>query len=288
MTKKIGMKNKYLVIGIGFIILFTQLEQGLAQDNDYIRHRIESPFQADSTSIRVLLPDNMVDGEPCKVLYVLPVVENDSHRYGGGLDEIKKHDYHNKYHLICVAPEFTAKPWYCDHASDMGRQDESHFLKTVIPFIDANYPSLQTREGRLLMGFSKSGRGAFSLILRNPEMFHRAAGWDSGIRVDAGPISKEEKAERINTLFGSVSNFEKYHITTLLRDNGDELGDEEARLFLYSTEGKRAIGSAEIHDLMIELKIPHYYLFEPHRAHRWDSGWIPEAVRFLLGENPYN
>ena len=30
------------------------------------------------------------------------------------------------------------------------------------------------------------------------------------------------------TLFGSVSNFEKYHITTLLRDRGAELGEKEA------------------------------------------------------------
>jgi hypothetical protein len=278
------MKNKLLLIGIELLILFALVEPGNAQDSDFIRHRIESPYQADSTTIRVLLPENIVPGESYKVLYVLPVVENDSRRYGGGLDEIKKYDYHNQYNLICVAPEFTAKPWFCDYEGDPGRQDESHFLKTVIPYIDDQYPTLKSKEGRLLMGFSKSGRGAFSLILRNPEMFHRAAGWDSGIRIDAGPMSEEEKAERIETLFGSVSNFEKYHITSLLKNRGAELGEEEARLFLYSTEGKRAIGSAEIHSLMVELKIPHYYLFEPHRPHRWDSGWIPETVRFLIGE----
>ena len=264
-------------------LFFVQSTKGRTNDNDIKSHRIASPYQADSTTIRVLLPDKILPGEEYSVLYILPVIENDNRRYGDGLEEVMKYDYHNKYKLICVAPEFTAKPWYCDHSTDMGRQDESHFLKTVIPFIDKNYPSLNTAEGRLLMGFSKSGWGAFTLILRNPHLFHKAAGWDSGVRVDTGPISEEERTERIETLFGGASNFEKYRITTLLKERGSGLGDE-SRLFYYNTEGKRGPGGAEIHQLMVQLGIPHLYLYEPHRKHSWDSGWIPEAVRFLVDD----
>jgi len=63
---------------------------------------------------------------------------------------------------------------------------------------------------------------------------------------------------------------------------------ESARLFYYNTEGKRASGGAEIHRLMVDLKIPHRYLFEPKRRHRWDSGWIPEAMRFLIDNQKVN
>lgn len=65
--------------------------------------------------------DKIIAGETYRVLYNLPAVENDRPRYGDGMDEVLKYDYHNKYKLICVAPEFTSKPWYCDHSSDMGR-----------------------------------------------------------------------------------------------------------------------------------------------------------------------
>jgi hypothetical protein len=277
------MIRSKLIFLLSIFIFFIHPSEGSTGEKDFIGHRIVSPYQADSTTIRVLLPDKIVPGETYRVLYILPVIENDKRRYGDGLEEVMKYDYHNKYNLICVAPEFTAKPWYCDHSTDMGRQDESHFLKTVIPFIDENYPSLKSAEGRLLMGFSKSGWGAITLILRNPQLFLRVAAWDSGIRVDTGPISEEERKERIETLFGDVANFEKYRITTLLKEKGDELGDE-TRLFYYNTEGKRGPGGAEIHLQMVQLGIPHLYLYEPYRKHSWDSGWIPEAVRFLVDD----
>jgi hypothetical protein len=274
---------KHINITLTIFLFALQVVKGGTNDDDFINHRIKSPYQADSTTIRVLLPDKIVKGEKYKVLYILPVIENDNRRFGDGLGEVKKYNYHNKYNLICVAPEFTYKPWYCDHAIDKVRQDESHMLKTVIPFVDSHYPTLKEMEGRLLMGFSKSGRGALSLVLRNPQIFYKGAGWDNGIRVDAGPISEEERLEKIEEVFGTVSVFEKYRITNVLKEKGPGLGDKQ-RLFLYSTEGKRALGSAEIHNLMIELKIPHRYLFEPRRKHRWDSGWIPEAVRFLVDD----
>ncbi len=263
------------------LFLLIQALPGNAGD-EIIHHRIASPFQYDSTTIRVLLPDKIVPTETYHVL-LLPPGEMDSRSQKGGLHEVMKYDYHNKYNLICVAPEFTSKPWYCDHASDMGRQDESHFLRTVIPFIDDQYPTLKSAEGRLLMGFSKSGWEAFTLLIRNPEMFQKAIGWDSGIRVDTGPISEEERMQRIDSLFGGEENFEKYRLTTLLRERGNELG-KETRLFYYNTEGTRGPGGVEIHKLMVELEIPHLYLYEPHRKHSWDSGWIPAAVRFLVDD----
>ncbi len=252
-------------------------------DDKIISHRLASPYQADSTTIRVLLPDEMIPGESYQVLYILPVIENANRRFGDGLSEIMNYGYHNEFKLICVAPEFTSLPWYADHETNMQQQDESHFLKTVLPFIDDHYPTLNTEKGRLLIGFSKSGWGAFTLLLRNPETFYKAAGWDIGIRLDTGPITEEESAERIQKIFCSLPKFEEYRISSLLKDRGNKLGDSE-RLFYYNTEGKRGPGGVEIHRLMVELGIPHRYLFEKKRIHRWDSGWIPEAVRFLIEE----
>jgi|GEM_PF-322918 len=281
-SMKLIQISKTNIVGISSLRFKGKFASG-QMDDKIISHRIASPYQADSTTIRVLLPDEMIPGESYKVLYVLPVIENDNRRFGDGLSEIMKYGYHNEFKLICVAPEFTSFPWYADHATNLQQQDESHFLKTIIPFIDDYYPTLISQEGRLLMGFSKSGWGVFSLLLRHPEKFHRAAGWDIGIRVDTGPITEEERAERIQRIFGSLSNFEEYRISSLLKERGNQLGDSE-RLFYYNTEGKRGSGGIDIHRLMVELGIPHRYLFENKRIHRWDSGWIPEAVRFLVEE----
>lgn len=246
-------------------------------------YRIESPFQHEATNVRVLLPDDFEQKKRYQVLYVLPVLAHDEHRHGDGLGEVMKYGYHNTHQLICVAPEFTSKPWFADHSSNRGRQDESHLLKIVLPFIDKKFPTQTGKKGRLLLGFSKSGWGAFTLLLRNPDVFYRAAGWDSGIRVDTGPLEEEDRANRIAENFGSESNFEAYRISSLLKKGGP-LWSDEARLFYYNTEGTRAEGGVEIHRLMVASGLPHRYLFEPIRPHRWDSGWIPQAVEFLVEE----
>jgi len=280
------MKNNKILIFVALLIV-CQAAAGEINVNDIISHRIVSPFQSDSTTIRVLLPERIVAGEAYPVLYILPVKEKDNRHNGDGLLEIKRYDYHNKFNLICVAPQFTTLPWYADHETNLQRQDESHFLKTVIPFIDKTYPTIKSKKGRLLIGFSKSGWGAFSLLLRHPDKFYKAVGWDIGIRMDTGPLTEEVRSKGIEGIFGSVANFEKYRISTLLKKQGKSLG-ESARLFYYNTEGKRASGGAEIHRLMVDLKIPHRYLFEPKRRHRWDSGWIPEAMRFLIDNQKVN
>ncbi len=272
---------KYLSAMI--LIIFPTLVSAQSGTTPLKTHRIKSPFQAETTTLRVLLPDNYDPDSSYRVLYILPVVENANRRFGDGLFELLKDNFHNTHQLICVAPEFTDLPWYVNYPGDSTRQDERHFLETVIPFVDQNYSTLNDQQGRFLLGFSKSGWGVFSLLLRNPEMFQKAAGWDVGIRVDMGPIEEAERAQRIKQYFGGEANFEQYRISSLLRKNGKQLGDK-ARIFYYNCPGKRSMGGVSVHSLMTELEIPHKYLFEPKRKHRWDSGWIPQAIAFLMAD----
>ena len=257
-------------------------------DGGFRTHQILSPHQAGKTRLRILLPDDFDLRKKYRVLYVLPVHEDgvdekSLQRHGDGLVEIKKHGFHNQHQLICVAPGFTSKPWYADHDLNPQKQDESHLLKTVLPFIEKRYPVRANAKGRLLIGFSKSGWGAATLLLRHPTLFYRAAAWDSGIRVDTGPIEENERAERIAREWGSVKNFEANRLSNLIRTRGKELGDE-TRLFYFNTEGKRAIGGVAIHQILVENRIPHRYVMEPYRNHAWHSGWVPEAMAFLVGE----
>jgi enterochelin esterase-like enzyme len=259
-------------------------EQGQKEPNGgFHTHQIWSPYQAGKTKLRILLPDNFDLRKKYPVLYVLPVHEDGVDKHGDGLVEIKQHGFHNQHQLICVAPGYTGEPWNADHDLNPQKQDESHLLKAVIPFIEKRYPVRTDAKCRLLIGFSKSGWGAMTLLLRNPDVFYRAAAWDSGIRVDVGPIEESERADRIAQNWGSVANFEANRVSTLIQTRGKELG-EDARLFYFNTEGKRAIGGVEIHRRLVDNKIPHRYVLEPHRAHAWDSGWIPEAIAFLVAE----
>ena len=267
-----------------FITIFVSVglpQMAYAEPGEIETFRIDSPHQAAETRLRILLPDDFAPHTKYRMLYVLPVHEKGVYKHGDGLLEIKKHDFHNKYQLICVAPSFTSKPWYADHDLNPHQHDESHLLETVIPFVEKRW---QVRDdGRLLIGFSKSGWGATTLLLRHPDIFYRAAAWDVGIRVDTGPITEAERTDRIARDFGSVKNFEAYRVSTLIKKRAKHLG-AEARLFYSNTEGKRAMGGVTIHRLLVEHEIPHRYVMEPRRKHAWDSGWIPDAVEFLVAD----
>ena len=277
--------TRILAVVASFLLLFLRIASLGAENGESVSfrvHHLDSPYQARETTLRALLPDNMEEGKRYPVLYVLPVHEDGLFRHGDGLEEIRKAGYHNRYGLICVAPSFTSKPWFADHDLNPEKQDESHFLKTVLSFVEKHYPVQASVESRLLVGFSKSGWGAMSLLLRHPDVFGKAAGWDTGIRVDTGPIEESERAERIAREWGTEENFDKYRISSLIRSKGKELGGE-ARLFYYNVEGTRGLGGAIIHELLVEAGVPHRYTYEPKREHRWDSGWLPEAIQFLVG-----
>ncbi|MBC7965987.1 MAG: hypothetical protein H7Z17_08690, partial [Fuerstia sp.] len=193
-----------------------------------IVHQVNSTRQSSMTSVRVLLPDRLPEvGEPSlPVVYVLPVEAGDGTRWGDSLAEVQKRDLHNKHHVVCVFPTFADLPWYADHPEKTQLQQEAYLLQDVLPLVEQNHPVLRTREGRLLVGFSKSGWGAWSLLLRHPDVFYRAAAFDAPLMMDApgkygsGPI------------FGTADNFRKYRISSLLEQRATDLRKVPSRLML--------------------------------------------------------
>ena len=241
-------------------------------------HTLACAFQDRPTALRVLLPTRLEKDKRYPVLYVLPVEAGDGNHYGNGLLEIKKLGLQDKYGLICVEPTFARLPWYADHPTAAGIRQESYLLKVVVPFVDEQYPVLRKPEGRLLLGFSKSGWGAFTLLLRHPDVFGRAAAWDAPLAMDApGKYGSGE-------IFAGKENFEKYRVTKLLEERAGNLG-EGKRLAILGYGSFRA-EHMTVHTLMDRLKITHEYRDGPQRKHDWHSGWVAEAVAFLATAQP--
>lgn len=240
----------------------------------FLVHEVECPYQAGKTEIRVLIPDKMDKGKRYPVIYLLPVEAGRENRYGDGLTEAKKHDLHNKLQVIFVAPTFSHLPWYADHPTDKRIGQETYFLKVVVAFVEKTYPVEAKASSRLLLGFSKSGWGAFSLLLRHPDMFGKAAAWDAPLlmtrpdRFGMGPI------------FGTQENFEKYQITRLLKEQA--MKTDLAHRLIHLGYGSFREHHEKTHALMNELKIDHVYRDGPARKHDWHSGWVGAAAELLL------
>lgn len=240
-------------------------------------HEVQSEYQKGKTLIRVLTPEKLEDDRRYPVVYVLPVEAGTETRYGDGLLEIAKHDLHNKFNLIVVSPTFSHLPWYADHPIDQELQQESYFVHDVLPFVEAHYPVQESAEGRFLLGFSKSGWGAWNLLIRHSQLFGRAVAWDA-------PMMMERIGKYGNgPIFGDQKNFETYCISTLLQEEGKSL-DETKRLILVGYGNFRQHHKS-VHALLKELEIPHEYRDGPKRSHDWHSGWVEEAMTLLLAES---
>lgn len=236
----------------------------------FLVHRVRSPYQSGETRIRVLRPAREPPDGRLDVLFLLPVEARDGRRYGDGLAEARRLRLADRYRVLCVAPTFSDLPWYADHATDPRIRQESYLLEVVLPFIERSYPVTRSAEGRWLVGFSKSGWGAFSLLLRHPERFGQAVAWDAPLML--------ERPDRYGAgrIFGTAENFEEHEIASLLRRRSDRLrGPPRLALLGYGNfrEDHRAL-----HALLEELHVPHVHRDGPKREHHWASGWLEEAV----------
>jgi len=246
---------------------------------NYLQYSVKSTRQQLETIIRVLEPDDLESVERPRIVYLLPATPELSHRSGDGLDEVLRHGLHNRHGLVFIAPTFSDWPWMTDLPDQAMFQQLMYFIDEVVPFIDSRYPSLP----RLLIGYSKGGSAALQILLRHPELFAAAAAFDS-------PVMKVRPDEwEMPYFWPNPEHFQDFAIPHLLRTRGAELGvAPRMALIGYGNFGRDAPEwshdhLSEAHELLDELGIPHVYDNARYRAHRWDSGWLPEAVDALVG-----
>jgi hypothetical protein len=233
---------------------------------------IDSPYQAGATTVRLYEPTAGVDPETERVLYVLPVEPGEGAAFGDGLAEVLRLGLPDRYRMLVVAPSFSSMPWYADHPTDAARRDESYLLREVVPLVEEQVPLRAPR--RLLVGFSKSGFGAVSLLLRHPDVWEAAATWDAPLM--------EHSPDRFAMAgaFGDQAGYEPYHIARLVAERASDLRGP-ARLGLAGYGNFRDEMTAA-HALLERLGIAHEYRDGPERAHDWHSGWLAEAVDALI------
>ncbi|MBM4041068.1 MAG: hypothetical protein FJ290_21415 [Planctomycetes bacterium] len=241
-----------------------------AEAGGVLRYRVASPLQRGETLVRVLLPAKLDPPETRRVLFILPVEAELGRRWGDPVAAAQAAGVAERLGFVAILPTFAAMPWYCDHPTEPTLRQESYVLRVLVPLAEKLYPHNAKR--RVLVGYSKSGWGAFSLLLRNPEAFAAAAAWDA-------PMMMAQPGFGMDQVVGTQEQFERYRIERLLRERAEAVrGAKRLGLFGYGNFRK---DTQAAHALMAELGIPHDYADGPPRRHHWESGWLEEAVRAL-------
>ena len=247
----------------------------------------EVKFAGKGWEVLVVKPDTYNPRSKYRVVYILPTtVPKD----GQGVRVFQDLKIPNLYNVIVVTMAFDITPWYADNATDAKVRQESYIRDGVVAYIESKYSTLGTPEGRILIGFGKSGWGAFSLILRNPNFFGYAVSWDAPLMLDRFDPSDDHQMEAV---FGSQDQLNAYRPDLLVPQKKDAFKDKSRLVLgggtLYGTylSPRGDDQTAAFHQLLDANGIKHTYLSHIQAAHSWNSIWVKPALQALLA-NPVN
>ncbi|MBL8820166.1 MAG: hypothetical protein JNL58_29350 [Planctomyces sp.] len=239
---------------------------------------VTSEHQPRPVQIQILVPDSAktMPDRKFPVLYVLPVEAEGEHRWGDPVREFTEPDLHNRHQLIVVFLNFVQLPWYANHPSDPQIQQERFLIESVIPFVEQHAPAESQLSGRLLVGFSKSGWGAMTLLLRHPDLFAAAAVFDA-------PLMMQESGKfGSGSVFGSQENFELYRLTDLIRKVDKDFKSElSPPRMAFIGGGNFQMDHDQFTEILAREGLAHVVLSNINRDHSWNSGWVSPAVEWL-------
>ncbi len=244
-------------------------------------YKLKSEYSVDPQTLRVVVPDSYTVHKQYKVVYLL-AVENQQIEYkNSSLFVVLKEGLHNLFNVIFVEVNFEITPWYGDHATDAKVRQESYILDRAVPFIDIKYNTIAAKEGRVLMGYSKSGWGSVSLLFRNPYTFGYALVWDS-------PFFLDQFVFGMQPIFGTLEQLREYRPDLLVNDSAKEFTQETRIVLLGENYWGDMIPpfsgtshTKEYHALLSSHNIQHVYVDDIDSPHAWDSRWMIQALHFF-------
>jgi hypothetical protein len=252
--------------------------QFLNTDASGVQHyQVTSPDNGPGPqTLRVLQPSNPAPGVAHNFIYVLPVEPGEGTTFGDGLQVIQSLGLQNQYNLTVIEPSFSINPWYADNPLDANLQEDTFMATDLQPWVKANL-STTGNEQHWLIGFSKSGIGGQTLILRHPDKFTLAATWDFPADMNA----YDEYGDNSAGSYGTDANFQaNYRLTPAFLAAHAAPFQANNRIWI----GGYQLFQQDVADydaLLTAQGIQHTTETPTAMAHAWDSGWVPIALAAL-------
>jgi S-formylglutathione hydrolase FrmB len=241
-------------------------------------YTVDCDYQKGPNELEVLLPDDYTPTKHYPVVYLLPVNVSPDGQWGSSVVEARKNDLQNRFETIFVAPAYDTVPWFGDNPLHPDTRQNSYLTDVVIPFIDHEFSTRTDADGRFLVGFSKSGLGAWSLFLMHLNLFGRIAIFDS---YQGQPTQKQWNTWGFAETYGTRDNFDRYDPLILLDQHKTELAAQPCRITILAGGPGSRVGVDMYHSKLQDFKIPYVYVQAANMPHTWTSGWLPMAIAAL-------
>lgn len=137
--------------------------------------------------------------------------------------------------MIWVFPDGQTNSFYGD-AFDGHKQVYSNIIGEVLPYVDANYRTIATRDGRAMEGFSMGGFGAAMYAAKHPELF-------SAVSESGGALSDWQTLTQFNAavadeMYDTVeNNWRPYSLWDLSAQNASALAQMNYLMVVGDEDG---------------------------------------------------
>jgi hypothetical protein len=178
---------------------------------------------------KVLVPLTYSPLNQYGVLYVLQPVFGTQGGILDGMAVMQALNIANTYHCIVAYMPWSdpwigsagIAPWFGTRNDGLWQYDVMTYVG-LVGLVDEFYSTLKSRDGRLLLGFSKSGWGALSLLLRNPTIFGYAAAWDASWDLTFYGTNFGQ-----STAFGTQAQYQLYNPKDILASHLSSVNDKK-------------------------------------------------------------
>lgn len=188
--------------------------------------------------------------------------------------------YADTYGCVIGMPDFSpaTTPWYGQRED--GTADQAAFTANVMPgFMQEFLHGSSLRDSNYLMGYSKSGVGAYSLLLRNSSVFGYAAGWDGPWNLNANWATQATGFLAV-LMFTTQAQYQLYDPYTILTAHINSVSDKK-RLCLLGYHTFSA-DEAIMRTLLDNNNIEYDYSHTDTGEHSYSSGWLPDGMAMLM------
>ncbi|MES2265417.1 MAG: alpha/beta hydrolase family protein [Bacteroidota bacterium] len=169
------------------------------------------------------------------------------------------------YHMLIVCPDGNFAGWYFDSPMNKEWMYETYVANELVSYVDKHYATIANRKGRAITGLSMGGHGAFFLAFKHQDVFG-AAGSMSGV-VDIRQFADSYGIEQVLGKYSEHPEVWEQHcvvsLVHLIKPNALAL------TFDCGYDDGMYSGNQELHEKLIERKIPHDYTVRPG-GHTWE------------------
>lgn len=236
---------------------------------------INNPYLSSPEDVLVIVPEKAITNNRVPTVYLLNGFGGDHTSWmtvRPNLPELA-----DQYGMIIVTPD-GRNSWYWDSPEKSDLQMESFFIKVLVPYIDATYPTIPVAEQRAITGLSMGGQGAMYLAMRHPEIWKNVGSTSGGVDIRPFPNNWKMK-ESLGTLEEHPDRWEQHTPINLidLIDPG-----QLNMIFDCGTDDFFFEVNNNFHGKLLEKKIPHDYIVRPgaHNRDYWNNSILYQLLYF--------